>query len=191
VRLFLCAAAMLMSSVIHADTTRMTSISATHFTDESTLEFIIKYNQPPDLLGEKIYLGSIRNNVEGFVIRNGEWTSPISENLFKGRYFVASSTPAVFTDLGILPHTLNEHTLTLTATLDVLGVTLTEDTYWEVGLNDYVARGSFSHDERVVVLVPEPSSIALASIGVVGLLVHRIRRRKVRTHTSTASWPIG
>lgn len=175
--MFFVTAAMLMSTVVHAGTSRMHSVSATHFTADNTIEFIITYSVQPDLLTEKIYLGAMRNNVEGFVIRNGEWTSPISENVFKGRYFESTSTPAVFTELGILPHTLNDRTLTLTAPVDLLGVTLTPEVYWEVGLNNHVARGYFSQDERVTAPVPEPSSIALASLGVVGLLVHRMPRR--------------
>lgn len=182
--LFCAAALACLCSVSHAERIIVTSASATYFTAAGEVEFTLTFNAPPDLSEEFLaFSGTLAprspawNDYETFGFHNDprpdrrDGTLMIEHSDFKGESQVTRM-------MGQMRYDLIDRTLIARATLPELGIGSPVFDFI-VGTPDNIEGilGRSATNQRVI-YTPEPSSIALMSLGFVGLLAHRLYSRR-------------
>lgn len=190
----LCGLACLVPSVAFAERITITGASATYWTATGNVEFHVWLDTPIRVPGTFIHVGggSLRDTPLGrndrhvsFAIENSQQTRDDVFSVWKRIY--NSPTEPRDTLMATMQMPINDRHFSFVVPFDELGI---ESPLFSWGVIVYPTRNpvdiagnsfdAYSSIDRRIVYTPEPSSVALASIGVVAVLVHLARRPRKR-----------
>ncbi len=199
-RALLCVVASVfaLSPTASAEPILIESISAQILPETESITFTVVFDRPFEIMNPEHWLGieasrtfGPRSDSQNDVHANQEFFfSSIERPGIQGDYtatylwyFGESSNPRDITELGPFTGTFVGNSFTTTLTLAEM----------QFGSHDHVSGNRYGPYEielyartldssvRADAFIPEPSSVALASLGVVFLLVHRVSARKRKT----------
>lgn len=162
------------------------SASATYWTATDTVEFVVNFTEPPNFVStaNEAYV-SIAGSPpyplptnEWFVIANGG-PSGTTSDVFTITYASVDSEGTLTTsDRGLFDYELVDNTLTAEVDFATLGISNPLFQFEVAPFYQFPsAVGMSSIDEVVLVHFPEPSSVIMCLLGVVGIAAHRLVRR--------------
>lgn len=187
-RVVLCALALLVPSAAWAERITITAASATYWTATDELEIRVWFDSPLVAPPDFIQFGGGRRGddgtIEGFYFRSdGRVGRDIMEPFYVAydRHY-ATGQEIERAAMGLPDIEIRGRTLTAIMPFEMSGLAAPAFNFTATVIRDsksHVLEGSSSIDRRIV-YTPEPSSVALASFGVVALLVHLARRPRLR-----------
>lgn len=181
-RLVFCCAAIAVPAFAHAERIVVTSASATYFTATDQLEIVVTFDKPIDLT--RHYFGFGGSPVgqwpptESFMIRNDDSRNDMDETMEITHSVYSPQYRTEF--MGLADYTATDRSLTFLVDRAGLGIGFTEfdfsatlrtETFWGEGI---LGR---SHADARVIYTPEPASVVLGWLGVLGIVVHWLSRR--------------
>lgn len=181
-RLLSCAAALfwlLVPSAAWAERITITAASATYWTATDTLEINVWYDKPLTVPGAFIAIGG-ESAGRWFLIENNQQTR--GETFSVRQFFDGGQSLSRTFDMPFESASV-EITIPFSDT-GLVSPLFSMNTMARMGSDprDIASNGFdiFSSIDERIVYTPEPSSVALASFGVVALLVHLARRPRLR-----------
>lgn len=189
--LLCCAFALLVPSAAWAERIYMTGASATYWSATDEIEIRVWFDGSLDLTSDFFMVGGQlpfddhRVTNELFSIRNDMGPNVFGDTLRishvsygrDGRREVVTTTP-----MGTVDYALIDRSITLTLPFEQTGIASPLFRFGAIIQADGYYSGldvdMFSSIDERIVYTPEPSSVALASLGIVVLLVHRFGRRR-------------
>lgn len=189
--LLCCAFALLIPSAAWAERITITAASATYWSATDELEIRVWFDSPlvvpPDYFSFGGRMPRDENGIAEWFFFNSAgrtarevmepWTISHDTQRYDGRYEVLGETI-----MGVPDVEIDGRTFTATMPFAMTGFDDTQFTFGTTVIRDGKSHGldGVSAIDRRIVYTPEPSSAALASFGVVALLVHLSRRPRFR-----------
>jgi hypothetical protein len=178
--------ASLVSTANAQEVLRPLRTSVTYWSETNTLDFWMQFSRPLNLDDDSVQFlvfspaGQWEPD-DGLRIHNGN-SVPERSELFTLEHntYVDPGPGIIVRTLGHPDYELTDNSIRFLIPFEITDVN--DPVFDFYAALDGLPRGSgpirgVSSVDSVVVYVPEPSSVALASLGVIGLIVHRLRRR--------------
>lgn len=190
---FIVASCALLSlcSAVRAVPINITDISGTWIAQDDALELRFEFDRPPVLTNDFVtFVGytSLDLPQEAVNIR-GEFPpagTMVARSVYvyqKGGGPLGEEVQVTLSDWHTVEHSIDGNTLTVVLDVPELNL-MGNELVFSARTSEWSDRSihGVTREGLLLLHAPEPSAMAMAAIGVVGLLLHRLRRHRPRAH---------